>query len=568
VRQFSPILTALTSIMSVALSMSGRAQAPSPKIQVMVIGVTDFPGYDPKGDRNDSDTLGGQIKARCAEVENFFRDRFKGQVNVTPICEGKRTTAQGIRNFLDSTYRLNAAGNLSLLFLMSHGEEANPKEDSMFDPDLRIITEDTPAEPDDEHSLTMSQDVFPMLVHLPPGATVFAFIDTCHAGKFMQNKVIKDMGRKAEDFGIQINVLAATLPSEETYGALFTEAVLTAIGSGICLSDQELDIKIKELMKPTALKLNIGFDALEGLITPLSSYSGQVCLNAPNGKRGLVLLYAGPGDHIIEYKITGETVQGEISGNLNNKSYVSIPLLLGGEYDVQFTQPGSSLPSQHVILSKDHPAQVIPIGKTITPVDTARALQKLGEGAEMVGLPKSEVSIIRQRALAIYLANGETQMASSMLDSDIGADLPTAFTDLAGKFARQRKDSSIPLKNRVEDLVLSGQFALAGDTVLASLNNGAPADPKLLKTAFYAYNAAGDSKKAEKISAAFIADNAVGNSTKLDLTPSSAPLVGGRAAVRALASQRLVETVIDNDAAFSGNREALLNTLLPSGEQQ
>jgi Caspase domain len=497
------LLTLATAILPWPIALHAQVktdQTPSTqadsalKLNVIVIGVTDFvySKYKPDAGVPREDTVGGVIEKRCDEIEQFFKSSYtEQQVSVTVLCKAADTTKPAIEGFFLRRYPALAKDTLTLLFILSHGEDINPSEKSLFTPDLRIITSDTTDEDADTTSLSTSRGLLPLIASAPSGATVFAFIDTCHSGAF-QNIAVTRLGQLTSDYGLEMNVMASSLPDDKSFGGSFTSALLTILGEKeLCLNDSSLPTRIRNLIQNnTPLKL----DPFQGRPITIIHYQDNACLDAPSRADSLVLLYAGTQLPATIYQVTKQSSNDLVlDGDLIGKSfeYVRLPR---GKYNLTVSERGREPLVRLVDLTVK--PQILYLNRA-TPLMVADAYSRLAHGAEIIGRPLTEVAILRQKAAAIYLANDAPQSA----DKQLATANASTSKELSSYASEAESDNKIPLILRTQVLVSAGQFKEAGDVLSKAAKRGDPTVTMndAATTAYFAYVAAGDFAAAKKL---------------------------------------------------------------------
>ncbi|MGC2697510.1 MAG: caspase family protein, partial [Candidatus Angelobacter sp.] len=305
-------------------------------INVVVVGVTDYisSDYKPDSQIERSQTIGGQIEQRCKDIKTFFYETYGKSAKVHPLCTPAETTKPALDKFFTREFPKYAKDTLSVVFFISHGEQVD-SDGSVITPDLRIITSDTTHEDPDLTSVSFTKQAMGWLEGAPVGATVYAFVDTCHSGA-AKNIQVERRGDSDNERGLYLNIMASSLPRDKSFAAAFTKAILDIWGrKELCLNDASLPNRIRNLIQDDSPIL---LGAFEGRPIPVIRYHGSGCLFARAKDDRLLLLYGGANLPDTVYRVVSTSANQNVSdGDLIGKSYEYVRLP-EGEYDVAVTK--------------------------------------------------------------------------------------------------------------------------------------------------------------------------------------------------------------------------------------
>src|SRR6202035_4180318 len=93
----------------------------------------------------------------------------------------KDTTGDALAQFFRTDFQDIVNGNVTLLFVLSHGEFYK-FPNTRYGNDLYIVTTDTDSKNIRKKGLSLTTDLVLKLSGLKDGSILLAFIDTCHAG--------------------------------------------------------------------------------------------------------------------------------------------------------------------------------------------------------------------------------------------------------------------------------------------------------------------------------------------------------------------------------------------------
>jgi hypothetical protein len=196
--------------LAIALVLSSTANAQTHKpIKVIIIGVTSnhVQAYS-------QSTLGGDISKACDSLTSLFTNE---SVDVLKLCEPAKTTSTNIRTELDGYFQGKQRGQLTLIFIMAHGEITENN-------DVRLLLSDATDAEKDEHSIILRQHLSSLIANASNSVTV-AFIDACYSGKAGGLR-LEALGNAAEQEGTHVGLLVSSLPDEKAYAVAFTKGLI------------------------------------------------------------------------------------------------------------------------------------------------------------------------------------------------------------------------------------------------------------------------------------------------------------------------------------------------------
>ena len=165
-------------------------------------------------------------------LAEFFKTNFPA-ANLTIVRDKQKngqtvddeTKSGNLRDFFNFKFPSIANDNITVLFLLSHGE-AKPSENHSSDSDLLIMASDTPkGDPFHSKTLSLTHDIIGRLTDLKPGSFIVGYIDTCQAAA-AHSVPLATMAAIAGERGTKMNIWAASLADEYAFQASFTRALV------------------------------------------------------------------------------------------------------------------------------------------------------------------------------------------------------------------------------------------------------------------------------------------------------------------------------------------------------
>jgi hypothetical protein len=477
----------------------------SKHIQVVIVGIPDFSieSYNNK-------VLSKDIARRCIDLQNFFKRTFKNQVDFHVRCKKSTTTRESLRSLFQGELPSFAANNLTLVFIMTHGEIDDSRRNNFVSPDLTLVTSDSVHT--DEKSwrlstISVGADLMSWLEDVPEGSTILAFLDTCHGGAAV-NLRTKIQGTLAQLFGLRMMVLASSVAQAKSHGASFTKALLEQWGSSkICLTDAHFADDIKDRVRGIVGDLS----PLEGVPQMVVRFEGDLCIPLDRlqaGKTRLLLIYSGVSTLPTLFSVREVDSGLEVkSGRLADNPFQFLRLS-PGQYKVSVNEEGASPISKVVDLTTDEPGMVF-VRDLSHPKSVAAAYKAAADGAETIGLSPTEVAKLRKTAAAISVANGDKATAT-VIQTDLrkSGDEDARLEAVRGIAFRQMSDIQAYVREERttkqavgRHLILTGDFANAATLLEESL----PLIPDIerrqvvARLTYFTYGAAGEVSDAQRI---------------------------------------------------------------------
>jgi hypothetical protein len=483
--------------------------APAKKVHVVVVGVTKFaiPDYN-------NDVLTLAFQERCKDVQSFFEGHL-GTENVTvhSFCTPETTTRDALRHFFSIEVPQFSADTLTLIFIMSHGEEAT-FDNQFLSSDVEIITSDTKAsdvvtDADKERqfsSILFGSELLSWLQRAPAGSTILTFVDTCHSGAIASLSTSFSQALQ-QHFGLGSLVMASSLKGDSTYSASFTKALLDLWGKDSCLDVDTMSDGIYEEMKTLA-----PITGTEGIPSIPVRYNGPLCLGNFGTDHHLLFIYAGQDAENNPYKY--DVAESDAAGTrtvIDEKPlrsvYIPIPLD-AKKYIVTVSRD----PDLHQTFNVDLTAvghQMIWLDTSASPDDVGKAGEVLAQAGQAAGLPPAEIAGIRQSTVAIYRAAGKdadaVRVLSAMQSEGQAVPILAGIQNVAFQTIETVKQALESL--HVSNIVAAKQLQTVGDFKNAGVLLHAAADQEpdkvkqaeLANKAYVFLGAAGDIKDAHAL---------------------------------------------------------------------
>jgi hypothetical protein len=398
-----------------SVSQTNAAPLSGRKIHLVIVGVTHFaiPDYN-------NDVLTLAFDQRCNDIKTFFEDHL-GVENVAThyFCTPDQTTRELLRHFFSIELPEFSAGTLTLVFIMSHGETAT-FDNQFLSSDVEIITSDTKAtnaitDPDKQRefsSVLLGSELLSWMGRAPAGSTILTFVDTCHSGAAASLSTSVSQFLQ-QQFGLESLVVASSLKGDMTYSASFTKALLDVWGKDNCLDVDSLSDKIYAEMQTLA-----PITGSEGIPTVPVRYNGPLCLGNFGTDHRLLFIYAGQDAerNPYRYSLTENAPTGNVQViGTRSLQYTYVPIPLDAK---KYTLAVDRDPDVHDTFTVDLTSanhQMIWLDSSVAPEEVGQAAETLATVAEVNGSPESEVTQIRQGAVALYRAIGQNVDAVRVL---------------------------------------------------------------------------------------------------------------------------------------------------------
>ncbi len=229
-------------------------------------------------------TLGVDISAACDSLERLFTNE---SVDVLKLCEPAKTTTTNVLAELDGYFHREQGGQLTLLFIMAHGEVTKNN-------DVRLLLSDATDADKDEHSILLREKLASLIGNASDSVTV-AFIDACYSGRAGDLR-LGSLGFAAELEGTHVGILGSSLPDEKAYAVAFTNALID-----IWKNEKANDCphNSEELSSDLLSRLPIGGNTPTWLI----NFHDSLCFNdLLNPKKRVISIWRDP-NHKDPFKI-------------------------------------------------------------------------------------------------------------------------------------------------------------------------------------------------------------------------------------------------------------------------
>jgi len=486
------------------------AEPQARKIHVIVVAV---PTY--KIQSYNSDELKAAFADRCEEVKTFFQDHLGADnVDVLQYCSEQKTTRESLRHLFSIDVPSLSARTVTLIFIMSHGEQVSFKN-GFLSSDVELITSDTEQTDDGDSdgkrrftSILVGSELLTWLTTAPTGSTVLTFLDTCHSGAVgsLSTSLAQFMSQKHG--GLRSLVVSSSLPKAATYKAYFTKDLLELWNSGTAAAPGciNLDTMPDDIYKQ--MKVQAPLDPGEGTPEVVIKYQGPLCLGNFGKDRKLLFVYAGQDTERdpYQYEVRQVTATGAsvvIPEQPLRFAFYPIPLD-SGQYSIRVSRHNQLTGTWDVDLSAAS-TRVIWLDDNASPAAFGTAAENIAQTAQNEGLPSEDVIKLRARAVAVYRAAGMNDDAKR-LEAALPKDAQNAVlpppripipSDLKSAFAL------------ASQLTLSGNFKSAGAVLerAADSQRSDPAHDEVAKQAYFAFIAAGDAKSASNVRKNFNLDD-------------------------------------------------------------
>jgi hypothetical protein len=393
----------LVIVLPSAFTQFIAAQAHSRQLQVVIVAVHSFADQ-----QYDNPLLEAGIRDSENGLVSFFAQHFP---NVRPriIDLPQDTTSSALTTFFKSEFPSLADGNVTLLFVLSHGE-ADPPRTPPFGGDLFIATQDTVQAQFKDKALSLTNDIVGRLQGRLPGTIVYAFMDTCHGGA-ASSAQLRLTASLDEAFGTNLMFMSSSLSDQLAFKASFSAALIklwdqqSAEG---CTSPEQSVQTIRQLIFDSAASQGVNLGPNDGFPSVLIHYHGSFCLESFSSTRGFVVVQnASPSSIVVSFT------------NLNGKQIHQEPI--EGHQVVAFSVPKDSYKLtyyQSNAVVEDVPVDLTGSSNLAYESFGTPEVAALGSGleqsaamAKQMGANADVIDALRQRALAAYRIVGDTASA-------------------------------------------------------------------------------------------------------------------------------------------------------------
>jgi hypothetical protein len=530
----------LAALLTLGMNESVRSQTdsmcpapPKSRLQVVIIGVTDFENPDWKSETS----LNVAVEKASSDLSEYFEKNFQG-VEVHKFLTHDQTTHDSIQQMFTNCLPVWGKNNVTLMFILSHGKAILS---SGIPKDLMFMTSDTsPMDPITNKAMdaagrairvsAMMQGAF---LQLPRGSVLWVFLDTCNAGAAFTTE-LKFSADIHDLMGLKTMVLAATSPESETYKAALTRSLIDlwkeerTSSNKQCLAppplpDQTLSdndplwTKMRKIIKEEA---NQDIDSAQGPRT-LVQYAGQLCLDTVGAQNGAIIFY-NQSHSLLNVRIMPADVQ-EAGDKVDLRVLPAgdkldlVPVKLRrGHYLIEVQSPAGEFTTQVVDLSREDSFKYMILSSdgsgSISNNQLAALSEKVSKFVYVMGAPIDKVVEYQKRAELAYknagdeagiartrstigeLAKGETVGPEWSLAQDFWSQSPERIIAAVS-------ERNYNLNYVVLGLEMVGEYKKAANVLqqVASTSLDLKRRDAFLQSAFYGYLAAGIPKEAKSI---------------------------------------------------------------------
>lgn len=434
-----------------------EAQAKPKKLQVVIVAVSGFDDpafHDP--------LLEQGIAAATTALVNFLGQTFPA-ANVKVVNSHDDTTDGKLTTFFKERFPSIADGNVTLLFVLSHGEPY-PYPNRQYGSDVQIIASDTPKAEVRGKSISLSNDILHYLNGLSPGTLVFGFIDTCYSGGASNFSVALDDATRNR-MGVKTMMMVSALSDQVMFQGGFTEALVhlwsQADPAGRCTVPEQSTDSIRDEIAKTLSDAGTMLGQTEGYPAVLIHFQGLFCLESFAADSALVAIYnAGTSSYRAVFTDqNGHTFGQMISGN------DTTPLrLTRAVYEMDLFQDNQQVaPPKKLDLSAD-PLDYEVIGNANPdPSQVGHSLEETIKTGQTVGIPEDNLNQLRKNAFVAFTIAKENVHAARLahvLDKSGDKEWQAARA-LASKSTAEIK-ASIPNDDPKGLEIAARQLAIAG----------------------------------------------------------------------------------------------------------
>jgi len=473
---------------------AGDASTRPASLQVVVIAVSTVD--DPAWPNNPA--LAAAIDSAAVEVQSFFGTYFpkaKCHVLRTP----QETTKFAIRQLLDEFHTFGQQ-TLTLLFIISHASLIKNRDGTT---DLLIAASDTKSSRLDESAISLQRHIFSEFTGLGPGSAVLLFLDTCHSGAAFSVPL-------ADLRTAKVNIMAACNADQETYHAALTRALIRfwrrKHRESECVHLSDLADALSPVMQELA--------HVPGLTAPPPQCTvlDNLCMESLSEDHGLLLVEdvsASSTLHCVLTPMPDDPARRIRPFDVGVSRLTPVKLTRGSYALAMSTDDGDS--EVDTLDVDKNGFRVVLWPQPTEPAVLGGLLDRAVEYAEGAGATLQDVTDLRERAYAAWIASGRTEQANALAAEleNSGDSLWIAMRRVAFRpternhwsTGRQHTDKIAAAKR----LKLCGDFAGAA-TMFDEVARESPLDFEHGSLAADAYScsvAAGDTKKARKFGVEF-----------------------------------------------------------------
>lgn len=496
----------------ICTGLIGVSAAAERHLEVVIVSVENFDDQS----KYHNATLEANIESSTDALIGFFRERFPFAI-LTVLRKANETTTPRLGEFFRGEFPKIADGNITLLFVLSHGEALNFPNPS-FGADLGIVTTDTTPDKIPVKAISLSKEVLGSLDGLSPGSFIFGFIDTCHSGAAANIGLsLNDALRNS--LGVRAMFMASSLSDQLMYKASFTKALVNlwrrvpkAGQPASCTAPEaspaSIRSRIAEILKPQSLGENEGYPRV------LLPFNGQMCLETFSAESAIVGLINGTADSyaVVFTNEKKQTVRQPVD------RFQQIPVRLNREpYVMRVYRDNHIVDTKHLDL-RASPLDWEPLG--------APTIQQLAQGFEstahagyLVDVPSSAQTAAWQLSYAAYAADNDSasagRVASLAGTADCGAPCSAILAEASRKTDPTEwlngPDNSTDLRGKAFVVQSYGQLAASAPILEAAAarakKENSPSEKQETATqAYFAYLLGGDFANATRLKADYKLD--------------------------------------------------------------
>jgi hypothetical protein len=502
---------------AIADDANAVAAASPTRLRVVVVAVTDF-----KGDYV-SPRLTLSFKNAIENIRGFFASNFPADSTEFHLVTGaEQTTADSLSHYFREEFPRIADRAITVLFIISHGEQQERPGDFAFPNDLLIVASDTEADRLPSRTLSFNRDIVPALQYLHPGSVVLAFIDTCHSGS-AANLGLTIGSQLRDEAGLKMMVLASALRSASAYQATFSTAL---VGFWADQKKGNAEGCILPYEAPQALRDRIAgliqskLEPGEGLPQLVVDYKGNFCLESFAKHGGLLMLFnPGERDEVVQVIAANAGADAKRAKQYRVGRHNIEPLKLDRAQYVVISKFENGQERRSKVSLDDYPIGLLNIGNTPPdPEVLGKAYleaSRLSEFAEESAKYKQYYLKAAYAALAqstdAHAKDAQTKQVYERLAQNGGLDFNWERFALSGKNPSPKvlaQSTTAMVDDQVyagkptqlaDTAVLAGYFSAAGKLYEAvAAKDRSKRSFLLLKQASLAYQAAGEIEQAKK----------------------------------------------------------------------
>ena len=487
------------SILSLLLPVAaGAGDAQDRRLHVIIISVE---AYENGPWRNPS--LSAETHAATDDLAKFFKTKFPAAVLHVRRLPSE-TTGQALTDFIRHDFKSIADGNVTLLFLIGHGEayrSANP----LYSSDMRLVGSDATQDTLEQKSIRVGFDVIHAFDDLAKGSIVLMFVDACYSGAAASPQLQVQSALQAT-LGAKSMVIASALPDTTSSGAAFTKALLRVWNSqqNTCTGNYQIPALLRE-----ALPVSRNGEPGEGVVDVVVPYFGNLCLEMFEAHNALVILHNQSANRLLA-QVKDPTLRRPTPIPLDadamtpirlNRSHVSVDVFWRSER--QFSKEYDLSTSEIVFDTVGTPPTLVAYGM---------GAERAATVAEQLGATPAAVAGLLKRAYAAYVSIKDTPAAERVATRLAYESLADDLWSFLRRTSRLSGDDLVAAQAKFDvneqqlarELELTGHFSEAAElykeAALQSRQIGeSSAAASLGEKAYLAYGAANQPAQAKEV---------------------------------------------------------------------